>query len=186
MNVTFVKTGTRRYAVHVERERYPDLWCGSVGFDEHLPHDLLHFFAEAELGLDGAVFGDLAAGGNARIFIPADKTLVAKMWRQRRRRKARLPDGRHSEELAHALHAAWRTRRSDDPRIERLIPKLDELAERWRALPVGGSLTLAWPRAERGRLAARRASAGEPAHRRVRSSAPSRRGAGRAGRARRS
>ena len=68
MKVTFVKTGERRYAVHVSRDRYPDLWCGSIGYDDRLPHDLMHFFAEAEYGLDGAIFGDLAAGGNARLF----------------------------------------------------------------------------------------------------------------------
>ena len=68
MKVTFVKKGERRYAVEVHRDRYPDLWCGSIGYDDRLPHDLLHFVAEAEFGLDGAVFGDLAMGGNARIF----------------------------------------------------------------------------------------------------------------------
>jgi len=169
VNVTFVKTGARRYAVEVERDRHPDLRCGSIGFHEYLPHDLLHFVAEAEFGLDGGVFGDLASGGNARIFIPVDTTLVAKMWRKQRKQKTRLPDGRRSEQFADALARAWSTRRSDDPQVERLIPKLDALAERWHALPVGGSLRLEWPRAERGRLAARRASAGASARRRARS-----------------
>ena len=76
MRVTFLKTGERRYAVRVSRDRYPDLACGSIGFDEWLPHDLLHFVAEAEYGLDGGIFGDLAACGNARIFVPVDKELV--------------------------------------------------------------------------------------------------------------
>jgi len=84
VKVTFVKKGARRYAVEVGRDRYPDLWCGSIGYDDWLPHDLLHFFAEAEYGLDGGVFGDLAAGGNARIFQPVDAKLVAKMWRKQR------------------------------------------------------------------------------------------------------
>lgn len=128
MKVTFVKTGARRYAVTVERERYPDLRCGSIGFDEH----------------------------------------VAKMWRKQRIRKTRLPDGRRSEVLAGELYTAWRTRRSDDPRIERLIPKLDEIARRWQRLQVGGSLTLEWPRAERDRHGARRASGATPVRRRAR------------------
>ena len=68
MKVTFVRKGERRYGLEVHRDRYPDLWCGTIGYDDWLPHDLLHFVAEAEFGLDGAVFGDLAAGGNARIF----------------------------------------------------------------------------------------------------------------------
>ncbi len=63
MKVTFVKKDERRYGVEVSRDRFPDLWCGSIGYDDWLPHDLLHFVAEAEYGLDGGVFGDLAAGG---------------------------------------------------------------------------------------------------------------------------
>jgi hypothetical protein len=50
----------------VSRDRYPDLRCGSIGYDDWLPHDVLHFVAEAEYGLDGGVFGDLAAGARAR------------------------------------------------------------------------------------------------------------------------
>ena len=162
MKVTFVKKGDRRYAVEVHRDRYPDLWCGSIGYDDYLPHDLLHFVAEAEFSLDGGVFGDLAAGGNARIFIPADKKLVAKMWRANRRRRTRLTDGRRSEELAAALERAWTMHRRGEkvgnPECERLLPLLDELAERWHGLQVGGSMTLPWPRPERRRAkpAARR------------------------------
>ncbi len=144
MKVSFVKTGTRRYAVEVGRERYPDLRCGSIGYDDWLPHDLLHFVAEAELGLDGGVFGDLAAGGNARIFVPVDKDLVAKMWRKQRIRRTRLPDGRRSEELAGELERGWRAR-TLAPELQQ---KLDDLAARWHALPVGDSLTLEWPRPE--------------------------------------
>jgi hypothetical protein len=144
MKVTFVKTGTRRYAVEVRRERYPDLWCGSIGYDEWLPHDVLHFVAEAEFGLDAAIFGDLAAGGNARIFMPVDRELIPKTKRKERIRRTRLPEGRRSEELAWELHQGWHARRLD-PNLQR---KLDELAARWRALQVGGSLTLEWPRPE--------------------------------------
>ena len=144
MKVTFVKKGARRYAVEVGRDRYPDLWCGSIGYDDWLPHDLLHFFAEAEYGLDGGVFGDLAAGGNARIFRPVDAKLVAKMWRKQRIARTRLPEGRRSEELAGELERGWRAR-TLPPEVQR---KLDDLGERWHALPVGGSLTLEWPRPE--------------------------------------
>lgn len=54
MKVTFVKKGSRRYAVEVRRDRYPDLWCGSIGYDDELPHDLLHFVGEAESASTGA------------------------------------------------------------------------------------------------------------------------------------
>jgi hypothetical protein len=145
MKVTFTKRGARRYSVHVERELAPDLWCGSIGYDDWLPHDLLHFFAEAEYGLDGAVFGDLAAGGNARIFQPVDPALVAKMWRHERMRPTRFPEGRRrSENLAWELAQGWRAKTL----APELQEKLDSLAKRWNALPAGGSLTLEWPRPE--------------------------------------
>ena len=149
MRVTFRKTGARRYGVFVERDRAPALAIDSApGFDEHLPHDLLHFVAEAEWELDGGVFGDLASGGNARIFIPVDKSLVAKMWRAQRIKKRRLPDGRRSEQLAGELERAWKTRRYR-PELAPVIEKLDGLTDEWHALPVGGSLSLDWPRPER-------------------------------------
>lgn len=155
MNVTFVKTSARRYDVHVERERAPALRIWSApGYDDYLPHDVLHFVAEAELRLDGAVFGDLAAGGNARIFVPVDKKLVAKMWRRRRMQPNRLPDGRRSELLAAVLESAWKAHRArrdltaderermaaagiDEARVAALVPLLDDLAERSHALPLG-------------------------------------------------
>jgi hypothetical protein len=152
MKVAFVKKGARRYAVEVRRERYPDLWCGSIGYDDRLPHDLLHFVAEAEYGLDGGIFGDLAAGGNARIFQSFDPELTAKLWRKQRIRRTRLPDGRRSEQLAWELEQGWRTR-TLAPDLQQ---KLDDLAERWHALQVGGSLTLEWPRPERRKLPSER------------------------------
>ncbi|HJQ74739.1 MAG TPA: hypothetical protein VJ814_07625 [Gaiellaceae bacterium] len=144
MKVTFTKRGVRRYSVHVERDRAPDLWCGSIGYDDDLPHDLLHFVAEAEYGLDGGIFGDLAAGGHARIFMPVDRELIPKMWRRQRIRPTRLPDGRRSEELAWKLEQGWRARTLP----AELQQKLDALAAQWHALQVGGSLTLEWPRPE--------------------------------------
>ena len=144
MKVTFRKTGERRYDVRVTRERHPDLCCGSIGYDDRLPHDLLHFVAEADFGLDGGIFGDLAAGGNARVFQSFDRELTAKLWRKQRIRRTRLPDGRRSEDLAWELEQGGRAR-TLRPALQQ---KLDDLAERWHALQVGGSLTLEWPRPE--------------------------------------
>ncbi|HET8752072.1 MAG TPA: hypothetical protein VFM43_06050 [Gaiellaceae bacterium] len=150
MKVVFIKQSARRYAVEVRRDRYPDLWCGTIGYHEWLPHDLLHFVAEAEYCLDGGIFGDLAAGGNARIFLPlneehtVDTELVTKLWRKQRIRRTRLPDGRRSEELAWQLQQGWRARNLP-PRLQQ---KLDVLAGEWHGLQVGQSLTLEWPRPE--------------------------------------
>jgi hypothetical protein len=106
--------------------------------------------AEAELGLDTAIFGDLARGGNARIFIPVDRDETAKLWRRRRMKKVSLPDGRRSEQLASELEQGWRARTLEQP----LLGTLDALARRWHALAPGESLTLEWPRPERRRPAA--------------------------------
>jgi hypothetical protein len=165
MKVTFQKTDGRRYLVFVERESAPALWMYGPGYHDDLPHDLLHFVAEAELGLDGAVFGDLAAGGNAKLFQPVDKKLVAKMWRQKRMRRYVLPEGTRSERLAGLLENAWKAHRTASPlpadwgdrlaaagvgdaEVRALVPRLDELAATWRELPPGGELTLEWPRRE--------------------------------------
>ncbi|MES1246937.1 MAG: hypothetical protein ABUS54_04610 [Actinomycetota bacterium] len=143
MRVSFTKDH-HRYGVYVHRDEAPDLWIYGPGYDDDLPHDLLHFVAEAEYGLDGGVFGDVAAGGNAKIFVPVDPTLVAKVWRQKRIEKCVLPDGSRSEVLAGELHRGWRDRSLPAP----LLAKLDALAAQWRGLAIGESLTLEWPRPE--------------------------------------
>jgi hypothetical protein len=150
VRVTFRKTGPRRYGVFVERDRAPVLAKDSApGFDEHVPHDLLHFVAEAELGLDRRIFGDLAAGGNARIVIPVDKRLVARMWGAA---DQEAPSTRRTPLRAAGGRARTRVQEQPLPtgagadRAEARRPA----AER-HALPVGGSLTLEWPRPERRR-----------------------------------
>ena len=169
MKVTFMKTGQRRYGVFVEREHAAALMMHPApGFDEFLPHDLLHFVAEAEWGLDGAVFGQLAAGGDAGTFWMADHACIRQTRRrQKLRRKSRpRPRGRRSELLAHVLEDAWNARHGRAPlpedwdarlaaarvtpaRLDEVVTSLDELAERWHGLRVGESLTLEWPRPER-------------------------------------
>src|ERR671937_1912701 len=112
MKVTFQRTGERRYGVLVEREQAPTLAKHPApGFDEFLPHDLLHFVGEAEWGLDGAVFGQLAAGGDAGTFWPVDQELLGRMMRRRKQRPRGKPRGRRSELLAGVLECAWNARR---------------------------------------------------------------------------
>ena len=168
MRVEIRKTGVRRYGVFVEREKAPDLWVNSApGYDEWLPHDLLHFVGEAEWGMDGAVFGQLAAGGDPGLFLPADPKLVPAAVRKRKRvRRGPRPRGRRSELIVTVLEAAWKARhghaklhdlweeqraaaRVEPAKLEAVMPQLDRLAEEWHALHIGESLSLEWPRPER-------------------------------------
>ena len=179
MLVHFLKTGTRRYGVLVERQGGPTLIAEPApGYDDFLPHDLLHFVAEAEWGIDGGVFGQLAAGGDPGIFLPVEEELVGKWVRRRKLRKKPHTHGRRSEALAGVLDAAWKARRRNEPlpdywnhyiavarveseRLAAVLSTLDDLAHRWHKLQVGGSLTLEWPRlvARRNHRASRRTSA---------------------------
>lgn len=77
MRVEFQKTGERRYSVVVLRENAPDLKMDPApGFDALMPHDLLHFLVEQELGLRKGIYGQIALGGTAGTFhqMPPEKS----------------------------------------------------------------------------------------------------------------
>ena len=69
MLLTFRRTGQRRYAVEARRTSFPDVEMNPApGYDQCIPHDMMHLVVEAKLGLTRAVFGQLAAGGDAGTF----------------------------------------------------------------------------------------------------------------------
>jgi hypothetical protein len=173
----------RRYAVRVEREAASAVMMHPApGYDDHLPHDLVHFVAEAEWGLDGAVLGQLAAGGDAGTFWLVDQELLGKaMWRRRMRRRRHYKGGRRSELLAEALELAWKHRyaksalpsdwderllraRVDPQQLERVVGSLEELATRWHRLQPGelAARRLCPGPARRGLCARRAAQARDP------------------------
>ena len=52
MDVVFRRTGARRYAVNVHVTGRPlQVMDPAPGFDDHIPHDLVHYVVEAELRL---------------------------------------------------------------------------------------------------------------------------------------
>src|SRR5262245_18408856 len=64
MQITFVRTGERRYSVRATVECRPDTYMSPApGYDPLMPHDLQHFIVERALAINGGVFGQLAAGG---------------------------------------------------------------------------------------------------------------------------
>ena len=71
MVVVFRRTRERGYAVEARRSAFPDVQMNPApGYDERIPHDLMHMVVEAQLGLRHAIFGQLAAGGDAGTFHP--------------------------------------------------------------------------------------------------------------------
>jgi hypothetical protein len=71
MVVVFRRVRERGYAVEVLRSGFPDLEMNPApGYDQFMPHDLMHMVVEAQLALNHGVFGQLAAGGTAGTFHP--------------------------------------------------------------------------------------------------------------------
>lgn len=165
MQVTFTRSGERRYTVAVDRATGPRLAPRQgPGYDPFLPHDLVHFVVEAEAGLRGAVFGSLAAGESG-IFWPEDGSLIRHQRRRERKHKApqsARDDMVRSERLAAVSLPMWQLRSGrlarppvwfaaltpeqlGAPLLARICDRLDRVAPRWHALPVGGGITLTWP-----------------------------------------
>lgn len=122
MDVIFERAGERRYAVRARRSGFPTVEMNPApGYDPHLPHDLIHFVVEDELGLSLGVFGQLAAGGDAGTFrLPAGSRRSRERTRAQRRIKRRgsklAHEGREQAELsetaASIAHFEWLSRSS--------------------------------------------------------------------------
>jgi hypothetical protein len=172
MDVRFQRTGERRYAVIVAvRGQLSRALDPAPGYDDDIPHDLVHYVVEAELGLENGVYGRAARGAGTFI-MTADPSVGprerARQQRKQRRREHALgvKDAREAGEMAESERLAalcdltWRRRNGQRPdpgrpapvpraahaaQVERVVARLDELAALWRALPVGGELAFEWP-----------------------------------------
>jgi hypothetical protein len=111
MSVAFIRTGERRYAVRAMLDGAPPLEMNPApGFDPLMPHDLQHFIVEKQLGIEGGVFGRLAAGGTARSFHAlADDMSAREASRLRRKQGAKdrrlMPD--RTEDYARSERATY-------------------------------------------------------------------------------
>ena len=164
VEVTFTKVAGRRYRVTVRREHGPRLAPRhGPGYHDHLPHDAVHFLVECEARMSGGVFGRIAQG-HSNLFWAAEPRDAQ---RQRRRdAKRRITPQQHadmqaSEALATVCQALWEARAGlparapspsdlasrsmDGALVERILGRLDAFAAAWHALPVDGSITVAWP-----------------------------------------
>lgn len=115
MILVFRRTGQRRYSIAAQRPGFPDLVMDPApGYDNLIPHDLMHLVVESQLGLTRGVFGQLAAGGDAGTFhlpLKPDKS-SRETARARSRIKARgaklLRQGRdESARSERATYICW-------------------------------------------------------------------------------
>jgi hypothetical protein len=171
MEVSFTRTGERRYRVDVVRDlAAPLVLEPAPGYHDHLPHDLVHFTVECHWGLKDGVYGQIAAGGNG-LFRPAEEPGKRRSLQRDRKRGARRDahsgrDIARSEQLAQAALIAWTMRHTGrpapahvlktlaaaavpEPELAACTDRLVPLAERWHSLPAGEPLTLTWPWPER-------------------------------------
>jgi hypothetical protein len=168
MRVSFTRTGDRRYEVRIERDLATDLVMSPApGWSALAPHDLVHLVVEHRFGLRDGIFGQIAAGGNARTFVPTQEPRT-KAWARRveRRNQSRGTQIGRSEQLAAAVYPAWLRHRGMTPDLHHaraeeaaadLGPRelaeafadLDRLSAAWSGLAVGESLDVDWPWPER-------------------------------------
>jgi hypothetical protein len=185
VQVAFKRTGVRRYAVVVTVPGRSVLTADPApGYDDDIPHDLVHYVVEAELRLANGVYGRAARG--AGTFVTAAEHDVSPRQRGREQRKqlrheralrsqggAPAAEMATSERIAALSDVVWRrkagqrpdaSRAAPTPRpedaacVERIVARLDVLAPLWRALPVGGELVFDWPSFELSDTGSRSAS----------------------------
>jgi hypothetical protein len=175
MLVSFKRTGARRYAVIVSATGKPTLAADPApGYDDDIPHDLVHYVVEAELQLENGVYGRAARGAGTFIATAEQDSTPRERKRQQRKQHRREQALRASgatataeletaEQLAVLSDVAWRRkagqqadplraapvlRAQDATLVERIVARLDTFAPLWRSLPVGGVLMFEWPRLE--------------------------------------
>jgi hypothetical protein len=134
------------------------------GYDERLPHDMAHFVVENELGINGGVFGQLAAGGHAGTFRPTveeDRRKLAK--RGKRIATTNRKDASLSERVIFRAWQIWNNDlegltplegvSADD--LKRICHQFEAVSTVWTKLAIGESMTLVW-RGGAGRTGRRR------------------------------
>ncbi len=116
MLVIFRRTGQRRYGIEIRRPHFETVIMNPApGYDQLMPHDLLHLVVEAQLGLSHGIFGQVAAGGHSgtlRSYIGPSKNARDAARKQRRidRRGKKLLQRvgpNESEQSERATYICW-------------------------------------------------------------------------------
>ena len=105
-----------------------------------LPHDLYTFVIEEALAIEFGFWGCVAAGATfkslGRKRTPQGNAVIAR----------HLDDLGSAEVRVNEIYFAWRAGTGTE-----LDDELNQMLERWRALPDGGELTLEWSMQRRAR-----------------------------------
>lgn len=176
MEIAFTRSVDRRDVTVVTRNDRVRLSVPVFGKLKPIPHDLAHYVAERELGLPTGLWGSVANGA----LFEGMRVLEGRQPPHARERSHQIQVANHSAILLSellveaALHAVQGTPPPDlyllgeldaiRPRdkaerlvlLEQLRLATEEMCERWRAIPMGGTLTVEWPTHHQRR--ARRAS----------------------------
>jgi hypothetical protein len=172
MLVAFKRTGARRYAVILTRSgESPQAMDPAPGYDDDIPHDLVHYVVEAELGLESGVYGRAARGAGTFIATSERDQSPRERARQQRKQHRReralgAQDAQHgnemaqSERLAALCDVAWRQQHGQNPdparaapglrsydaaAVARVVAHLNAIAPLWRALLAERALIFEWP-----------------------------------------
>lgn len=127
MEIEFRRTGERRYGVIIHRTGHTPMEMNPApGYDPLIPHDLLHFIVENELGLRQGIFGQIAEGGTAGTFrtvLPTGENNreVARSRRRETQRGGKLlrqgrEDSMQSERATGICLYEWMARSADPAR----------------------------------------------------------------------
>ena len=168
MEVRFTRAGDATVKVTVERDDGAVLETTSPGGRDRLPHDLIHYVVEHELGLDDGLWGRIAGGatfGNFRV-LKKGTSRRPKPKGRASKRKGVL----EAEVLVGIFHDIWtgtaerewgsihafldsvwspRTRSRadelDEKTIRRVCNALDRAEAAWTRVPRGGEVRFSWP-----------------------------------------
>jgi hypothetical protein len=168
MEIAFTRLDDCYVETTVERDDGAVLATSSPGAADRLPHDLIHYVVERDLGLDDGLWGRLSSGvtyKNFRVLRQPTRKQRSKPRKRTTKRKGLL----EAEVLVWILHDIWdgtaehewgsirafldsiwspRTRsRADelDPKtIERICDALDRMEAKWKRVPRGGKLSVSW------------------------------------------
>jgi hypothetical protein len=149
VEITIVKVDSGPHRAVVARPGAEAAQFAVYDYGAMLPHDLVHYVVEDELGLEFGFWGLVAAGAklqsvqaygarDPRRIPPQDDPLVA----------AHVEDLLAAEGLVAAFSAIPGTGPDPDleaDRVERIRERITELNERWQAACPGELLRLRWP-----------------------------------------